>query len=54
MSDRKRAEKFVRDCLEIMDGSAAAGIKRVGTAEFERTVLKVMKLQQKTKKAAKK
>jgi hypothetical protein len=40
---RAIAEKYVRDCLAIMDGSAEAGIARIGWSGFEHTVKQVMK-----------
>ncbi len=45
MSDPRReaAEKYVCDCLEIMDGSAEAGIKRIGTQQYEQTIDDVLK-----------
>jgi hypothetical protein len=41
-SKRPIAEKYVRDCLEIMDGSAEAGIQRIGLEQFKRTIEEVL------------
>jgi hypothetical protein len=37
------AEKYVRDCLVITDGSAEKGLTRIGQERFEETVRKVLK-----------
>jgi hypothetical protein len=39
---REVAEKYVRDCLSVSDGTADAGILRIGTTRFKETVQKVM------------
>lgn len=46
------AEKYVRDCLAIMDGTAEAGIARIGTARFDKTVRDVIKVLPQTRPSA--
>jgi hypothetical protein len=36
------AENYVRNCLAIMDGSAAAGIARIGSERYEQTIADVL------------
>lgn len=36
------AENYVRNCLAIMDGSANAGISRIGTTKYEQTIADVL------------
>ncbi len=43
MHDQESAERYVRDCLAIMDGTTEAGIARIGTQKFEQIVKEVLK-----------
>lgn len=49
LDTRKLADKYVREQLAIMDGSAEAGIRRIGTTAFNKTVDDVLKTFKKIK-----
>ena len=48
---REIAEKYVRECLVITDGSIEKALARIGSERFEDTVLKVMAALPEPKKA---
>lgn len=41
---REVADKFARDSLKISDGSAKAGIARIGRQQFDRTVDRLVEI----------
>ena len=46
IADQRRAvaEKYCREQLAIMDGTAEAGIRRIGTEGFENMVSQIVKI----------
>jgi hypothetical protein len=45
----KVAEEYIRKQLSNMDGSADAGIKRIGTTQFEETIQTIAQIMTKVK-----